>query len=262
MRYSLCSYSLHRTVDAGKMDAFGYNRFCKEAGFTQLDPWNAHIARAYDDNGYLAELKASGAELGLPYGCIAVDGAHIYEPSAAARAENQRHRYRWLEIAAELDAEQLRIDAGGHDERFDDILPIIVEGYNDIIARARPLGVEIIIENHWGPSNHPDTMRRLLDAVPGLGLLFDSNNWPEGTHDRAWPEFVHDVRLTHFKTFRFDSNGNEPDWDIPAMIRLLQEAGYQGAWGIESTPDDGDESGAARKSLALLKRTLEGASTQ
>ena len=66
MRYSLCSYSLHRTVDAGKMDAFGYNRFCKEVGYTQLDPWNYHIAQAYDDNGYVAELKASGADVGLP----------------------------------------------------------------------------------------------------------------------------------------------------------------------------------------------------
>ncbi len=151
------------------MDAFGYNRFCKEVGYTQLDPWNYHIAQAYDDNGYLAELKASGADVGLPYGCIAVDGAHIYEPSAEARAENQRRRYRWLEIAAELGAEQLRIDAGGRDQTLDEILPIVVEGYKDIVARAKTQGVEIVIENHWGPTNHPDAMRRLLDAVPGAG---------------------------------------------------------------------------------------------
>jgi hypothetical protein len=46
-------------------------------------------------------------------------------------------------------------------------------------------------------------------------------------------------------------------WDIPGCIRLLQAAGYNGAWGIESTPDDGDEIGGALKTLALLKRTLE-----
>ena len=240
------------------MDAFGYNRFCKEVGYTQLDPWNYHIARAYDDNGYLAELKASGADVGLPYGCIAVDGAHIYEPSAEARAENQQRRYRWLEIAVELGAEQLRIDAGGRDQTLDEILPIVVEGYKDIVARAKAQGVEIIIENHWGPTNHPDAMRRLLDAVPGLGLLFDSYNWPAGTHARAWREYVGAARLTHFKTFSFDAEGNEPSWDIPGLIHMLQAAGYQGAWGIESTPDDGDEIGAAKKSLALLKRTLEG----
>jgi sugar phosphate isomerase/epimerase len=256
MRYSLCSYSLHRTVDAGKLDVFGYNRFCRQAGFTQLDPWNIHIQRAYDDKGCLAELKASAADLGLPYGCIAVDGAHIYEPDAAARDENRRRRYRWLEIAAELGAAQLRIDAGGQGESLDAILPVVVEGYNDIISRAAPLGIEIIIENHWGPTNHPDAMRRLLDAVPRLGLLYDSYNWPQGTHARAWREFAGDASLTHFKTFRFDAAGNEPDWDIAGIVRLLQAAGYAGAWGIESTPADGDELGAAEKTLALLKRTL------
>lgn len=256
MRYSLCSYSLHRTVEAGEMDVFGYNRLCKEAGFTQLDPWNVHIERAYDDRGYLAELKASAADVGLPFGCIAVDGAHMYEPGAEERAENRRRRYRWLEIAAELGAEQLRLDAGGRDETLDEILPLVVEGYRDMIERAAPLGVEIIIENHWGPTNHPDAMRRLLDATPGLGLLYDSYNWPQGTHQRAWREFAGDASLTHFKSFHFDAAGNEPDWDIPGLVRLLQDAGYSGAWGIESTPEDGDEIGAAVKTLALLKRSL------
>ncbi len=257
MRYSLCSYALHRTVDAGKLDVFGYNRFCREAGFTQLDPWNAHIARAYADTGYVAELKASAADVGLPYGCIAVDGAHIYETSAEERIENQRHRYRWLEVAAELGAEQMRIDAGGRDATLDEIFPIVVAGYQDIIERARLHGIEIVIENHWGPTNHPDAMRRLLNAVPGLGLLFDSYNWPAGTHSRAWPEFAGDARLTHFKTFTFAADGSEPNWDIPGLIRLLQAAGYTGAWGIESSPEDGDEIGAAKKTLELLKRNLE-----
>ena len=130
-------------------------------------------------------------------------------------------------------------------------------GYQDIIARAQPLGVEIIIENHWGPTNHPDVMHKLLDAVPGLGLLFDSYNWPAGTHARAWLDYAKYARLTHFKTFRFDAAGNEPDWDIPGVIRLLQGAGYTGCWGIESTPDDGDEQDAALKTLALLRRILE-----
>ncbi len=97
---------------------------------------------------------------------------------------------------------------------------------------------------------------------PGLGLLFDSYNWPAGTHARAWPEYVGDARLTHFKTFSFDADGNEPNWDIPGLIRMLQGVGYQGAWGIESTPDDGDEIGAAEKSIALLKRTLEGVASR
>lgn len=89
-----------------------------------------------------------------------------------------------------------------------------------------------------------------------LGLLFDSYNWPEGTHETAWRTFAPYARLTHCKTFAFDDAGNEPNWDIPRLVRQLQEAGYAGCWGIESTPQDGDEIGAAVKTLALLRRTL------
>jgi hypothetical protein len=42
-------------------------------------------------------------------------------------------------------------------------------------------------------------------------------------------------------------------------MRILQEAGYQGCWGIESCPsesDEIDEIEAAKKSVALVRRVL------
>jgi sugar phosphate isomerase/epimerase len=258
MQYSICSYALHRTFDAGKMDIFSYIRWCQEAGFTQLDPWMHHLKQGYADNAFLAQVKAAAAEAGLPFGCLAVDGGHMYDVTDEKMAANRATRYRWLEIAAALGFTQMRVDAGGSDQQSaEEIMPVVVAGYEEIIARAQPLGVEIIIENHWGPFKHPDNLYKLLDRVPGLGLLFDSYNWPAGTHAKAWPQYARYARLTHFKSFNFDDDGNETVWDIPGCIRLLQAAGYNGAWGIESTPDDGDEIGGALKTLALLKRTLE-----
>lgn len=131
-------------------------------------------------------------------------------------------------------SEQLRIDAGGRDETLDASFDTVVAGYQEIIEHARPLGVVIIIENHWGPTHHPDAMQQRLAAVPGL--LFDSYNWPQGTHAQAWRKCVQFAWMTHFKTFSFDAQGNEPEWDWPRLIGMLQVAGYQGAWGIESVP--------------------------
>ena len=258
MHYSLCSYSFHRTVAAGKMDVFDYIDFCKEAGFTQLDPWMKHIEAGYEDDDYVEQVKVAGARVGLPFGCIAVDGAHIYEPTAEARQANRARAYRWIDICAELNAPQVRIDAGGrNNETAEQIWEIVVDGYKDIVAYAKPKRVEVVIENHWGPFKDPDNLERLLKAVPGLGLLFDSYNWPEGTQQRAWEQHAKYARITHFKTFQFDANGNDPTQDIAKVIGILQRSGYNGTWGIESTPNDGDEIGAARKTLALLKRLLE-----
>ena len=129
MDYSLCSYSFNRIVAAGKMDIFGYITFNKDAGFTILDPWMKHIERGYSDNGFLDEVKAAAKSVNLPFGCIAVDGAHIYEPTAEARAENRQRAYRWLEVSHYLGARQVRIDAGGRDIAAEAIFDIVAGDY-------------------------------------------------------------------------------------------------------------------------------------
>ena len=139
----------------------------------------------------------------------------------------------------------------------DDVFAIIVEGYQDLINRAHQLGIELLIENHWGPSPITENLSRILDAVPGLGLLFDTNNF-QGDKERAWETFAGRAVSVHIKTFSFDEQGNDPSVDLSKAIHLLVAAGYNGAWGVESVPLDGDEYGAVQKTFALIRRTLEG----
>jgi sugar phosphate isomerase/epimerase len=279
MELSICSYSFHRLLEAGQQDVFQYISDCHALGCTQLDLWNGHLPSLLDDEArppssftpedaqlsadeleYLARIKASADSAGLPFGCLAVDGAHIYEPSPEARQAQRVKAYRWLNIAGQLGAQQIRIDSGGTPEMSEDMLNIIVAGYNDLIPRAREKGMEVVIENHWGASRIPENVVRILEAVPGLGLLFDTGNWPEEMRETGWTRCARYARSTHLKTFAFDAEGNETTVDIPRAIGILQEAGYQGSWGIESVPREGDEIEAAKKSVALVRRVL-GATT-
>jgi sugar phosphate isomerase/epimerase len=274
-RLAICSYSFHRLLESGAQDMFRYIEDCKDLGATQLDPWNAHLAeiRARDDEirargelagwqltpaekNYLAQVKAAALNANLPFGCIAVDGAHIYEADEHARLGNRAIAYRWLEVARILEAPQVRIDAGGPEEMPDDIFAIIVAGYNDLIARARNYNVEVLIENHWGPSRLPDNVVRLMEAVPGLGLLFDTNNWKPELREQAWERCARYARATHVKTFLFDENGEDPTMDLKKAMNLLIQAGYDGCWGVESVPKDGDEYEAVKKTFAFIRRTL------
>jgi sugar phosphate isomerase/epimerase len=275
MELSICSYSFHRLLEAGQQDVFKYIGDCHSLGCTQLDLWNGHLPSLLDDEelspsaftpeyaqlsaaemDYLARIKATADSAGLPFGCLAVDGAHIYESSPEARRANQIKAQRWLNIAEQLSAEQIRIDSGGPPDMPEEVLEIIVTGYNDLIPRAGEKGVEVVIENHWGASRVPENVVRILEAVPGLGLLFDTGNWPEEMRERGWTRCARYARATHLKTFAFDGEGNETTVDIPRAIRILQEAGYQGSWGIESCPRQGDEYEAAKKSVALVRRVL------
>ena len=275
MDLSICSYSFHRLLEEGGQDVFKYISDCHTLGCTQLDLWNGHLPSLLDDEtrapssftpdyaklsadevDYLTRIKAAADGVGLPFGCLAVDGAHIYESSPEARQAQQIKAYRWLNIAEQLSAQQIRIDSGGPTELPEDVLEIIVRGYNDLIPRAGEKGIEVVIENHWGASRIPENVIRILEAVPGLGLLFDTGNWPDELRETGWTRCARYARATHLKTYAFDAEGNETTVDIPRAMRILQEAGYQGSWGIESVPRQGDEIEAARKSVALIRRVL------
>jgi sugar phosphate isomerase/epimerase len=295
MEISICSFSFHRTLAAGKQDIFQYISDCKELGVTQLEPWIAHFGTArkskpsfeggdqpdqiwtvlrglmkqpppvlkagqdpnsVEDGDYLDRVIAAAAEAKMPFGGIAVDGAHIYEPTEEARQANRSLAYQWLDVAAKLGAGQMRVDAGGPEDMPDDAFKIIVEGYQDLVARGREKGVEILIENHWGPARHPENVVKILEAVDGLGLLFDTNNWAPGAQERAWPMCAKYAKATHIKTFEFDAAGNDPTVDLEKAIHLLVESGYEGCWGIESVPRNGNEYEGAKKTIELIQRVL------
>src|SRR5687768_682673 len=133
MKIGICSFSFHRLYAAGQHDIFRFITDCKNLGCTQLDPWNAHLSVARDgeavitaghnphmahhhfsaaDEQYIQRVKSAADAAGLPFGTIAVDGAHIYEADASARQANRQRAYRWLDIAHKLGARQIRIDAG------------------------------------------------------------------------------------------------------------------------------------------------------
>ena len=267
-------------IAAGQFYVFGYIDLCVKLGCTQLDPWNAHLSppdgaesvlRAGKkpseshrllgdvDLQFIDQAADYARRAGIPFGTIAVDGAHIYEPTQEARNINRQRAYRWLEAAGRLRATQVRIDAGGPEEMPDAAFRIIIDGYRALIARAKPLGIELLIENHWGPSVIPENVVRILEAVPGLGLLYDTRNWrPDRKQDgrRIGARYA---RATHVKTKKWDANGNEPDEDIANVVKQLVEAGYSGTWGIESVPEDGDEIGGARRTIELLRRLVENA---
>lgn len=275
MELSICSFSFHRLLAAGKQDIFRYIADCRRLGATQLDPWDEHLAPLKNseelwrarvdpediqlspqDRDYLDRVKRAAEDAGLPFGCIAVDGAHIYEPTPAARRANRVAAYMWLEVAARLGARQVRIDAGGPEQLPADVFRIIVEGYRDLVARGRDRGIEILMENHWGPSPIPENVARIMEAVDGLGLLFDTHNWAPGMQERGWHMCARYARATHVKTFSFDEEGYEPSVDIPGAMHILMDAGYDGCWGIESCPRNGDEYEGVRKTIALIRRVL------
>jgi len=275
IRLSIASYSFHKLLESGKQDMFSYISDCKELGCSQLDPWNEHLtpitkgdealrlSKDYQkaslspaEVAYLKQVKAAADQVGLPFGCICVDGAHIYEQNPVDRQVNRRIAYRWLDAAQLLGASQVRIDSGGPEELTEEVLTVIVEGYRDVITKAKEKNLEVVIENHWGPSRHPQQLLRILGVVKSLGLLFDSGNWAPGTQAKGWELTSKFARAVHIKARPADEQGNPPEVYLPKVIRILVQAGYKGAWGVESVPKEGDEYNHLKWVFGIITQTL------
>ena len=265
MNISIFSYSFHRTLAAGKQDIFKFITDCQELGISNLELWSGHFddgsgqPKNYppQDSAYIQQVKQALSDAGASLGCIGADAAHIYDEDPAVTAANRERAYQWIDIAAELGSAQIRIDSGPRAEEWtEEVFAKVVAGYQDVIARAQEKGVQIIIENHWGPSKHPEHLVKLLKAVDGLGFLFDTNNWAEGKREQGWEMCAKYTNALHIKTFSFDEAGNDPSVDLRKALHLVRDTGYDGMWGIESTPTDGDEYTAVKKTIALLERIL------
>lgn len=273
MQLGICSFALHRTWAAGNLDFPGLIALCKDLGCTQLDPWNAHLNEpdAGEDSvragrnpqdarlgtpsdAHVARLKQQLADGGLPMGCIAIDGGHIYEADVAKRTENRERAERWIAIAGELGASHIRIDAGGPEEMPAPVFTEIVAGYRDLIAQAQMHGMRVLVENHWGPTIIPENVNRLLDAVDGLGLLFDTNNWKKERQRDAWTLCGPRAEVVHVKTYAIGDDLIDPEIDLRDAFAILRANDFSGIWCVESVPRDGDEIAAARRTLDLIRR--------
>ena len=254
-KIGICSYSFHRLLEAGKPDMFAYISDCRKLGCTQLDPWNEHFASS--DDAYIAKVKEAAKRAELPFGLIAVDGGHIHEPTADARAAKRKNAYQWIEISRKLGAKQIRLDAGGTAAMPAEEFEMIVAGFDDLKKKCRDAGLELVMENHFGASVIPDKVVRICEAT-GIGLLLDSFNWARGKEAEGWIKCAKYAKACHIKAFAFAEDGEELTTNVGAFVKLMKKAGYRGAWSVESVPIDGDEMGAAQKTIALIRRHVGG----
>ncbi len=258
MQISVCSYSFHQMLKAGQMDMFQYIAWNDKYGIAQLEPWMAHLEQGYTDDDYVRRVKQAIDACGLQVGCLAVDGAHIYEPDAEARAENRIRAQRWMDIAQQLGARQVRIDAGGPETLTDDVLEVIVDGYGDVLDYARTRGLEVVMENHWGATVYAANVARILEAVPSLGLLLDSDNWAAGEAEPGVRSCARFVRHTHIKRYPGQEADAEALRIADLMLDVLWQAGYRGPWGIESIGLPGEEEAAALETRRYIETKVGG----
>lgn len=228
MNISIASYSFHGLLAEGKMDAFGYLETCKyRYGLHTADFWNGLVGTVDED--YLRTLREAADERELTVVNYHADGVHLWEDEPAARECNYRKALAHLRAAELLGAKTVRFDTGGKvGPMSSEQLDYLASRYREYCAFAADNGFRIGPENHWGLSLIADNMVRLARAVdhPAYGILLHVGHWEDGDPEAGDRLLAPWTAHTHLDA-RTCATG------LAEKMRMLQDAGYTGCWGVE-----------------------------
>jgi len=223
--------------------------------------------------GHLNELRRNAANYGVTLVLIMVDG----EGDMSAREKSDRiaaavaHR-KWVDIANYLGCHAIRCNMGGPRENWKedrDLVSRAAESFNHLLEYARGADLNVIIENHGGASSDPDVVVSLMKAVnkPNFGTLPDFGNVNAGAdHAEVIRKIVPYAKGVSVKS-SWNPDGTHTEFDLEKLIKICQDAGYHGFWGIESGLRSAaqeltgeqiwdEEARAVRLTKAVLERTI------
>jgi sugar phosphate isomerase/epimerase len=189
---------------------------------------------------YLRNLKKQGEQNGVAFVRIMVDE----EGPMAALDKAERHEAavahrKWIDIAHYLGCKDIRCNVygGPGDWKQDrDFASRAAESFNNLLEYSQGSGLDLCIENHGGASSNADMLVSVMKAVnnPRLGTLPDFGNTNPGD-DRyeVIRKLVPYAKGVSVKA-SWHTDDTHPGWDLEKLIRICQEAGFRGWWGIES----------------------------
>ncbi len=251
MKISIISYAFYGLQQAGQMDLFGYLESTRyRYGLDAADIWNGTLASV--DQDYLKKVKQALDERELTLACLAVDDAHIWDPDPQVREKHHRNALAHLKAAEYLGARTVRIDIGGQgDDMSVEQFDLVVKRYQEYAQRAHDHGYKVGPETHWGPALVPENMKRIYEAVasPAYGIMLHIGHWVKGREDEGDRLVAPWVFHTHV------------DWRITTTcleekMKILQDAGYQGYWGVEHHSGK-NEYGEVAIQVAMVRGVLD-----
>ncbi|MFC2124566.1 sugar phosphate isomerase/epimerase family protein [Bacteroidota bacterium] len=195
---------------------------------------------------YQQALNKNAKEYGVTNVLIMVDAEA--EPCSSDRKErelfNVTHR-KWIDIANYLGCHAIRTNCRGpEDVNKAEALKWAAESYNMLLEYAVPAGISVCIENHGGVSNDADWMVSLMEEVDNLYF----GSYPDWRRPSDRFDNVNYLdKMLPWATGM--SYRNQPEEEQTAkMIKMCQDGGYKGWYGIES---------GGRDEIKMGKKLLE-----
>ena len=241
-KISLAQWSLHQALFAKQISNLDFPKIAREEyGIEGVEFVNQFFKDKAHDSAYLKDLKTRANDHGVTCVLIMIDGegdlSHTNKKARDAAVENHK---KWVDAAAALGCHAIRVNTGANysPTKTDDA----AQACGALADYGAANKIEIICENHGGPSSDPDSLLALIKAVnkPNFGTLPDFGNFPKDRHDKYTID-VYDAiaRMMPFakgvsaKSHDFNADGRESHLDFARILKIVTDAGYNSWVGIE-----------------------------
>lgn len=253
-RFSVSSYSLHRTLGAMYRDLPGDDRTrpCvrPEGALKLIDLPAALAAHGYytfeishphlpsREPAYLNELKAAIAEAGVKLLSVLVEAGDLTHPDHGAR--DQAWMADWIETAGALGAERARLIAG-QAAYTPETLECSRAALQTLAQHGKDHGVRVTTENWFDLLAGPEAVCNLLDSLEGaVGFNLDFGNWEGPTKYANLAAIWRYAETCHAKCAFLSEYVPDAD-DYNKCLDLARASGFPGPYTLiydSSGPDE------------------------
>jgi sugar phosphate isomerase/epimerase len=270
-RISLAQWSLHRALRAGEIDALDFPRVARrDYGIDAVEYVNQFYVDHGQDAPYLKKLRSVADGEGVRSLLIMCDGeGALGDPHPPLREEAVENHRKWLEAARLLGCHSIRVNATSDpDLDPEEQQRLVADGFRALCEIADPYSIDVLVENHGGPSSNGEWLAGLIQKVdhPRAGTLPDFGNFlieadaadPSGglwyDRYRGVGELMPYAKAVSAKSHDFDERGAETATDFTRMMQIVLDAGYRGWVGIEYEGSTLSEPEGIRATKTLLER--------
>ena len=236
MRFTigLSQYSLRALLKDGSLDALDFPKFTVDQfGIKAIDLWEGGLPKdKLDDPKYLAMMRKKADQAGTDLFLLmsgALDASPKKREASTAKISASFDR------AVQLGAPMVRVflKAPGTDPVAG--LQASVEALKPLADEAAKKNLTIAIEP--GASSLSQKGAFLAEVAtelkhPALKLMPDFGKLKDNVYKGTKAMLPHTVTVS-CKMHSFDKNGNQPDFDYPRLMKMIEQSAYKGILAIE-----------------------------
>ncbi|MFC7338021.1 sugar phosphate isomerase/epimerase family protein [Haloferula chungangensis] len=299
-KLSLAQWSLHRALQSGDLDNLDWPHYTGD--FFQINAleWvNQFFAERTDKLGlqprggdYIDQMKKRCDDNGMISLLIMCDGVgQIGDPDEAKRRAAVEGHYAWLDAAKKLGCHSIRVNSASNASLApEEQAKLCADGLRRLCEHAKPMELNVIVENHGGLSSHGAWLAGVLKSVgmdncgslPDFGNFYvakkrdnaaqfeQAKNLFSGVEGLKEDEFglAYDryqglkdlmpyAKGVSAKSHSFTAEGEEQHTDYAKMLQIAKDSGFTGYVGIEYEGSDLSEEEGILATKNLLLEKLE-----